>query len=127
MIIIIGVADIIQNFVLPNVYGEDDKNVQITAMVFILLRTIRVFRLLEVFYETLFEKWYLILFHCLGKFSKSQIDDIFLIWYFEKSVIWIPMFPCNRYSQFLLSPSPRDSLKYLEISIPQRIRTAELL
>ena len=47
-IVALGVADVIQNFVLPHIYGEDNGTVQITAMVFILLRTIRVFRLLEV-------------------------------------------------------------------------------
>ena len=47
-IVALGVADVIQNFVLPHIYGEDNSTVQITAMVFILLRTIRVFRLLEV-------------------------------------------------------------------------------
>ena len=48
VIIGIGLIDIIQNFVLPSVVGENNHDVFITATVFILLRTIRVFRLLEV-------------------------------------------------------------------------------
>ncbi|KAH3877178.1 hypothetical protein DPMN_001037, partial [Dreissena polymorpha] len=47
VIIVIGVPDIIQSFVLPAMYGELHGAVHIVSLMCIILRTIRVFRLLE--------------------------------------------------------------------------------
>ncbi|XP_053385039.1 sodium/hydrogen exchanger 10-like isoform X1 [Mercenaria mercenaria] len=47
LIIVIGVADVIQSFILPAIYGELHGSVHVVSLVFIILRTIRAVRLLE--------------------------------------------------------------------------------
>ncbi|XP_052797553.1 sodium/hydrogen exchanger 10-like isoform X2 [Mya arenaria] len=47
IIIVVGVPDVVQSFVLPMLYGELHGTVHIISLVFIIHRTIRVFRLLE--------------------------------------------------------------------------------
>ncbi|OWF55657.1 sodium/hydrogen exchanger 10-like isoform X2 [Mizuhopecten yessoensis] len=46
-IIFIGTVDVVLSFVLPSVYGESDNLISIVLTVFICLRIVRIFRLLE--------------------------------------------------------------------------------
>ncbi|XP_060556352.1 sodium/hydrogen exchanger 10-like isoform X2 [Ruditapes philippinarum] len=46
-IILIGLADVFQSFILPAIYGELHGSVHVVSLVFIILRTIRALRLLE--------------------------------------------------------------------------------
>ena len=55
------------------------------------------------------------------------ILQIFIETWLFAAYIWENcFFPLCKYSRLLLSRSPRDSLKYFEISIPRHIRFAEL-
>lgn len=48
VIICVGLLDIIIGFTLPSVYGEDHQAVAVVIIIFLLMRIIRLFRLLEV-------------------------------------------------------------------------------